>query len=154
MVSRALIGASAPLGYNDTERPAPLLEETSPNDGIAAMSQRTHGNVAVEGLDSAADWQEAPIRGGSHTTRRNRHLVEFASAKNDPSTRFADIRASYTALRECTVLLNDSINAPPAPPSRSRIDIIREHAETERYLREAGPESREFYSTALLELRA
>ena len=95
------------------------------------MHQRARGNVAVEGLDDAADWQEAPACGGNHTTRRNRHLAEFASAQNDPSIRFADIQASYTALRECTVLLNNSINAVPAPPSRSMIDIIREHAETE-----------------------
>ena len=57
-------------------------------------------------------------------------------------------------LRECTALLNDSISAAPAPPSRSGIDIIREHAETVRYLREAGPDSREVYNTVLLELRA
>ena len=50
--------------------------------------------------------------------------------------------------------MNNSISAAPAPPSRSRIDIIREHTEMERYLREAGPESREFYNAALLELWA
>ena len=139
MKTRSLIGASPPLGYDDTERPARLQEETLPNDGTAAMRQRTLGSVAEEGLDDVADWQEAPARGGNYTTRRNHRLAEFALAQNSPSTYFADIRASYTALRECTVLLNDSISAAPAPPSRSRIDIIRKHAKTERYLREAAP---------------
>ena len=86
-----MIGASNPLGYNDAEHPARLQEETSPNDDTAAMRQRTLGNLAVEGLDDVADWQEAPAHGGNYTTRRNRHLAEFASAQNDPSTRFADI---------------------------------------------------------------
>ena len=116
------------------------------------MCQRTPGNVAVEGLGE--DWQELPARGGNYTARRNRHLAESALAQNDPSTHFTDIRTSYTALRECTVLLNDSISAAPAPPPRSRINIIQEHAETERHLREAAPESRRFYNAALLELRA
>ena len=56
-------------------------------------------------------------------------------------------------MRECSVLLNDSVSTAPAPPLRSRINIIHEHAETERYLQEAAPESREFYDTALVELR-
>jgi hypothetical protein len=109
--------------------------------------------VAVEGLGDATDWQEAPACGGNFTTRCNRHLAEFASAQKDPSTHFADIRASYIVLRAYTVLLNDSISAAPAPLSRSRSGIIREHAERERYLWEAAPESREFYIEALLELR-
>ena len=147
-----MIGASAPLGY-DAEGPARLREETSPNDGPTAMRQRTLGRVTVEGMDDTADMQEAPARGANRTTSRNCHLAEFATAQNDPSSRFADIRASYTALRECTVLLNESINAAPAPPVRSRMEIVREYAETERYLREAGPESRMFYNSVLTQLR-
>jgi hypothetical protein len=151
-VSRSLIGASAPLGYAE-DGPARLREETSPNDGPPQMRQRTLGGVEVEGVDDTADLQEAPVRGGNYTSRRNRHLAEFSAGDNDPSTRFADIRASYTALRECTVLLSESINAAPAPPARSRMDIVREYAETERYLREAGPESQAFYNVALSELQ-
>jgi hypothetical protein len=151
-ITLSVIGASAPLGY-DAEGPARLREETSPNDGPTAMRQRTLGRVTVEGMDDTADMQEAPACGANRTTSRNRHLAEFATAQNDPSSRFADIRASYTALRECTVLLNESINAAPAPPVRSRMEIVREYAETERYLREAGPESRMFYNSVLTQLR-
>ena len=91
MKTRSLIGASPPLGYDDTERPARLQEEMSPNDGTAAMRQRTLGSVAVEGLGDATDWQEAPARGGNYTICCNRHLAEFASAQNNHSTRFVDI---------------------------------------------------------------
>ena len=69
------------------------------------------------------------------------------------STRFSDIRASYTALRECTVLLNETINAVPPPPVRSRMEIVREYAETEGYLRGSAPESRAFYNVVLTGLR-
>ena len=151
-VSRSLIGASAPLGY-DEEGPAPLREETSPNDAPPQRRQRTLDSVTVEGVNDIGHWQEAPVRGGNYTSRRNVHRGDFASTNNDPSTRFTDIRASYTALRECTIMLNESLNAAPAPPARSRMDIVREHAETERYLREAAPESEAFYNAALSELR-
>ena len=91
VVSWSLIGASPPLGYEDTKHPARLREETSPNDGTATMRQHTLGSVAVEGVDNTTDWQEAPACGGNYVSRCNRHLVEFASTDNDSSTQFTNI---------------------------------------------------------------
>jgi hypothetical protein len=59
----------------------------------------------------------------------------------------------YTALRESTVLLNESLNVAPTPPTQPRIEIAQEYAETERYLREAAPESRAFYNVVLSKMR-
>ena len=36
-VPRSLIGASSPLGYDNTKRPARLREETSTNDGTTVI---------------------------------------------------------------------------------------------------------------------
>ena len=107
----------------------------------------------VECADDVGDWQEPPVHGGNYSLQRNRHLSEFSSADNDPSTWFADIRASYTTLHKCTVLLNESLSAAMAPPAQSVMEIVQEHAKIERYLQEAVSESQAFYNTALLELR-
>ena len=53
----------------------------------------------------------------------------------------------------CTVLLSKSINATSAPPAQSRMEIVEEYAETERYLQESALELRAFYNVTLFELR-
>jgi hypothetical protein len=79
------------------------------------MCQRTLGSVTVESVDDIGDLKKAPARGSNYTLRHNHHLAESNSEGNDPSTQLSTIRAGYTSLRNCTVLLNKSRNVAPAP---------------------------------------
>ena len=120
---------------------------------VAVGHLNVEGVNLVKGLDDTIDRREAFLCGGNYTSRRNHSLAEFASGINDLSRRFTNIWVSYTALRECIVLLSEIMSAAPPPLAQSTMKIVCKYAETEGYLRESAPESSVFYNVVLLGLR-
>ena len=163
-VSSSLTGRQAPLGQQDTSRPAELRHETSPNDGPRAMRQRViAGNVReereqlVEGRDDTANRRPAPVQNIQNgTVRRNVHIGGgggFDPSRNDPMSRFSSLEGGYASLNALTDAVTQSLAVPPI--NRTTLQIAREYHEVTGFVAGASNESDQaFYNLALGNLRS
>ena len=164
-VSSSITGRQAPLGQQDTSRPAELRHETSPNDGPRAMRQRViAGNVReereqlVEGRDDTANRRPAPVSNIQNgTVRRNVHIGGggggFDPSRNDPMSRFASLEGGYASLNALTDAVTQSLAVPPI--NRTTLQIAREYHEVTGFVAGASNESDQaFYNLALGNLRS
>ena len=165
-VSRSIVGAQAPLGYNDYTNPAELRTETSTNEGTPSMRRQVVGEVNVEreplmeGRNDTERRRTAPtlsIQNG--TRRRNVHLNgSFSPGGNDPASRFQNIQVAYQSLNDLTEAVTQSIAAPLPQPVRTFVSIAREYNEVCGFMQGLSEDDpnhathRAFYDTLLQRL--
>ena len=152
-IAASLIGRQAPLGARGNDGPVQLRNELARNAGSRALRQQVIGDVdaervGVEGRDDAGRVQRAPRRRtGTGTRRRNVHIPGFGADENDPSARFAHIRASYESMSRLSDAISHSFAAPEPP--RLLIETVRNYAEVAG-LRDAASSAQDtsFYERA------
>lgn len=155
--ARSLVGAQAPLGPHDHNRPAQLRTETSGNNGAPAMRQQVVGGVREEAVplmeerDDTSNRRRAPAqRINNGTRRRNVHLNgSFSPDNNDPASRFGHITAAYQSLDALTNAVTQSMSAPPPQPSRTLIHVMRDLDEVRGMMSRVPDEPTEFPNRAV-----